>query len=691
MKKVLLLATLIFIVQIASSQEEIKTQVIESIIEDLSEKTDNEELDLSEVQEDLEFFFENPLNLNTATNAQLNSLHFLSVYQINNLLEHRKKYGLFNSFYELQLVEGFDMETIEKLIYFTKIEPIKEVSIDYKKYFSSGRHQIFTRWQRYLEPRLGYTLPDTVNKSRYLGDPNKLYIKYQYKYKDLVHWGITAEKDAGEQFFKGAQKYGFDFYSAHFQINKIGRIKKLIIGDFQAQFGEGLCMWSGLAFSKNSMVIDIKKKPRGLRYYSSSDENLFLRGIGVTFEIDKYFDLSLFGSYHKIDANINIDTLNEATEDIYDVTSILNTGYHRTKSEIQNRKTLPMRLWGMNAHIHQANFIVGFNFVQTYFDYNLNTIKYPYQLFMPQDKLTTNSSIYYQFSIKKIYAFGEIATNFKGGFAGLVGFTANLDHKLSLAVLYRNYQPQYYSFFSAAFGESTNSSNEKGIYAGLIFTPLAKIKISFYADYFEFPWLKYRLNDVYSNGIEYFTQVDYYPTRSISMNLRVKQEIKSENVSSDALDQPLQYPISREKFYLRYHLKIQLSKNLYFKTRFDVGKYAKGDTSEYGFMVYQDLNYKFKKIPLTVNLRYALFDAPYNTRFYAYENDVLYAFSVPAYFYKGMRMYFNTKYDITQKLTIWFKIGQFVYTDREILSPGSLDQIDSNHKTEVKIQIRYKF
>ena len=59
---------------------------------------------------------------------------------------------------------------------------------------------------------------------------------------------FTGEKDAGEEFFQGSQKNGFDFYSAHLFVQGFGTIKQLAIGDFQAQFGQGLTFWSGLAF-----------------------------------------------------------------------------------------------------------------------------------------------------------------------------------------------------------------------------------------------------------------------------------------------------------------------------------------------------------------------------------------------------------------------------------------------------------
>ncbi|MEZ4759397.1 MAG: hypothetical protein R2810_06365 [Flavobacteriales bacterium] len=53
------------------------------------------------------------------------------------------------------------------------------------------------------------------NSRLYLGPSYKLYTRYRFRYRQNISFGITAEKDEGEEFFTGAQPDGFDFYSAH--------------------------------------------------------------------------------------------------------------------------------------------------------------------------------------------------------------------------------------------------------------------------------------------------------------------------------------------------------------------------------------------------------------------------------------------------------------------------------------------
>jgi hypothetical protein len=94
---------------------------------------------------------------------------------------------------------------------------------------------------------------------------------------------------------------------------------------------------------------------------------------------------------------------------------------------------------------------------------------------------------------------------------------------------------------------------------------------------------------------------------------------------------------------------------------------------------------------LKAQVRLAFFDTDdFDTRIYAYENDVLYAFSVLPYFGQGMRYYFNLSYKINRNFSVWLRFSQTYFSDREIISSG-LGQIDGRTRSEVKIQVRAKF
>ena len=75
---------------------------------------------------------------------------------------------------------------------------------------------------------------------------------------------------------------------------------------------------------------------------------------------------------------------------------------------------------------------------------------------------------------------------------------------------------------------------------------------------------------------------------------------------------------------------------------------------------------------------------------YAYENDVLYSYSIPVFYDKGFRYYVNFNYNINNKITIWLRWAQTVYKDKTTIGSG-LDEITGNKKSELKMQVRYLF
>jgi hypothetical protein len=94
--------------------------------------------------------------------------------------------------------------------------------------------------------------------------------------------------------------------------------------------------------------------------------------------------------------------------------------------------------------------------------------------------------------------------------------------------------------------------------------------------------------------------------------------------------------------------------------------------------------------PVSANLRLQYFETDdYNSRLYAYENDVLYSFSIPVFYEKGYRYYLNINYDLSRKLSAWFRISQTIYPNRSSIGSG-LDEINGNRKTEIKLQMIYR-
>lgn len=661
----------------------------ENLTEEIAAGTDIQ-VDYTVLFEDLYNYYEDPLNLNMAGYDQLKKLHFLNDFQIQCLLDYIKENGELLTIHELHYIYGFSQKEINFLVPFVTVNPVSSREpVMLTNALKKGRHEIFLRTQRILEKQKGFkTVSDSILEqnpdiNRYLGSPQKLYTRYKFHSGDRIYAGFTAEKDAGEELFNGNNKYGFDFLSAHLQLNDISIFKTIHAGDYHLQFGQGLTLWSGLTFGKSSYVLNIKKRAEGIKRYTSSEENMFFRGAAGTVSIGD-FNITPFYSHKKRDANI-IDTISPG---FYEFSSFQNTGYHRTPSENYDEKAITETAYGANISYKKENFQLGTTFINSRFGGELHEKERVYNRFDFNGSEITNIGIDYQANIQKINIFGETTYGNKGW--GMIhGTMIYVNNLVAFSAFYRMYQKNFYAHNGNALSENSNNANENGFYAGTEIRPLKYWKISAYADIYKFPWLKYNANAP-SVGSDYLVQADYTPDKNFEMNFRLKYENEYEN------DIPEDTSITKldrmNNLKIRFNISYMVSNNITLRNRLELSRTEKQDElPDKGYLLYQDIIYKFHRFPADLYFRYAMFDThSYNSRIYVYENDLLYSYSIPSFFYKGTRTYLMIKYTALEGIDIWLKYALTSYSNRESIGSG-LSEIDGNIKSEIRFQLRVKF
>ena len=663
---------------------------LEEKIEKIAEES-GEEVDMNTLLDKLLYYREHKIDLNNTTREQLNELVLLNDLQIEAIFNHIATQGKFIAIQEVQTIDEMDHETIIRILPFVTVNTtgvFEKFSVE--KLYLDGKNSIILRYQQVLEEQAGFEEQTEENyqaNKSYAGSPQKLYLRYRYNYANRISFGFTGEKDAGEQFFKGNQKQGFDFYSAHLWIRGKGLIRTIAIGDFQAQYGQGVVLWSGLAFGKSTDVLNLKHNARGIVPYTSTDENAFLRGGAISFGLKK-FQLDIFYSKHKIDGNIdeNPDTANEE-EDI--VTSFLEGGYHRTLNEVNNKHTVSESHGGGHLSFKTKEFEIGATAVST----NYSVVRAPtpsdYNQYDFSGDHNFNSGMDISYLYKNISLFGEAGRSMNGAWRYLAGALLSLDPRFGLSILNRHYDRDYQALLSNAISESSKDQNENGTMFGISARPIRYFTLNVYYDMFRFPWLKFEA-DAPSSGYEYVAQLNYTPTRTFDTYFRFKQQNKPENFSGDA--SPLSGLQDAVQSNFRFNIKYKITKSFTLSNRVEYVILEKMRTGkETGFMIYQDINFKPMRSKFSLSLRYVLFDTEtYDTRIYAYENDVLYAYSIPSYYYRGSRYYMMVHYSIVRGIDCWLRIGRTEYNNQETVG-SDLDEIDAPHKTEVKAQIRFQF
>lgn len=658
--------------------------VVEQQLENLTEANEDAETEDDSYLQRLQAFNRNPLNLNNADAGQLEELKLLSPIQISNFLSYRKLLGPLLTIYELQAVPGWDIMTIRKILAFVTVSTRQEIFTSLAERLQHGDHIILARVSAVMEKSKGYLIDSSSGKNFYPGSRSKVLLRYKYQFKNLLQYGFTAEKDAGEQFFRGAQKSGFDFYSAHFFVRNIGAIKSLAIGDFSVNLGQGLTQWQSLAFKKSSDISNIKRQADVLRPYNSANEIIFNRGVGITLQ-KKNWEATAFVSYRKLDANITSDTL--SNEDF--VSSLQTSGYHRTTSENEDRHVQGQFTTGGNISWTSEKLHIGANAVHYNFEQNISKAGLLYNKYSLSGNHAGNYSVDYSYTFENMHFFGEAAVDEDMDKAVVNGLLISPDAHINMSFLYRSISRGYQSLYTNAFTESTFPSNESGFYSGISVTPVSSLRIDAYADFYHFPWLRYR-TDAPTSGSEYMMQATYTPNKQVECYVRYRTEKKPINFNPDEL--PLNPVLARPKQDLRSQLRYKINREFTFRSRVELLWFdKKGKLPESGYLIFTDFIYKPLLRPLSGNIRLQYFETDgYNSRLYAYENDVLYSYSIPVFYDKGFRWYVNVNYDITRQLTIWLKISQTIYPEKDGIGSG-LDFINKNKRSEVKLQAIYRF
>lgn len=658
----------------------------EQLLENITENNeDSETEDDSYLQEMLQYQ-KTPINLNTANESLMKALRVLSPMQIQYFINYRNYLGKLINIYELQSVPGWDIATIQKIRPYITLNEKEDIFTSLKSRLKNGDKTLLLRAGQIIEKSKGYLIDPTSGKNYYPGSPQKLLIRYRYNYKNNLQYGVLGEKDAGEQFFKGSQKQGFDFYSAHFFAKNIGIIKSLAVGDYTVNMGQGLTQWMSLAFKKGPDVLATKRQADILRPYNSAGEINFHRGVGITLAKNNW-EGTVFGSYKKVDANFSAGDTNRIEDDF--ITSLQISGFHRTKSEVDDKGVQRQLAIGGNVSYQVKNLHVGVNAIQYLFKYPLQKQAEPYNLYALSGKSFGNYSTDYSYTYKNLHFFGEaaITDNQYPGFINglLISTSSNVD----MSFVYRNISKGYQSLYTNAFTENTSPTNEKGLFSGITIKPTDAWRVDAYVDIYKFSWLKYRVNAP-TTGSDYFAQLTYKPNKSLEIYSRFKFEKKSINYNPDNLT--LSPVISQPRNNWRTQFSYKLTSSFTIRSRTESVWFDKnGKAKEKGFLMYADFLYNPPLKPISGNIRLQYFETEgYNSRLYAYENDVLYSFSIPVFFGKGYRYYLNINYDVTKKIALWARIAQSIYPDQNIIG-SSLDEIKENHKTELKLQLLYKF
>ena len=251
MKILLLLAAFLAVMPGSDRTGAILTITGAVSLEDLDEQT----------VERFESLASHPLKLNLCGRSRLLSSGLLTEYQTASLLDYRSRTGDIMSWSELSLVDGFSPALAKALQEFCSLESSSAPGIPESR---KASHDLMVR---------AAVKGDGHNKPDY---------SYGAKYNFLlgerleVNWGSrTTYSDS--RFTPGTASVAY--YGK-------GRIGKIVAGDFNARYGQGLLQWSGFSMSSYSSVTAMMRKGTGISASRSFTRSL--HGIGADFDLGRW-------------------------------------------------------------------------------------------------------------------------------------------------------------------------------------------------------------------------------------------------------------------------------------------------------------------------------------------------------------------------------------------------------------------
>ena len=412
----ILVVLIIFSVSVIYAQTFTIDNILEDIYNQLSEEGD---VPLEEVQEELMDIAAHPINLNHTTADELSRLHFLSDEQIDAILLYQYQHP-FQDIYELQLIDCLKDYEIRNLLTFVYVGEVKEDKKMYvREVFHYANHEITLR-------------ADARNIEDFEGDPMYGKLRYRFNYQNRVQAGVTIGRSTGIP-WKDID------YGGYIQLKDIGPMKTVVAGNYQASFGYGLVVGSPFKRGKTAYIQSTATTDEGVKKFSSvGDSYNYFHGVGATAKVSNWADVSAFYS------------LREEKE---------NQWHH---------------VVGLNATGRWKRVKVGVTAIENISD-NGNR-----ELGIGKAVLGANAR--WNMGKVDLWGEVATSQGSKWGIAGIAGVRYTPLSDLNLLAIYRYYSPDYNNMYANALCSWTRMRDEHGGYFGIEYNRLINWQLSAFGD-----------------------------------------------------------------------------------------------------------------------------------------------------------------------------------------------------------------
>ena len=651
----------------------------EDFVEDYVANDERSEMLSSEQLEELTELHASPLNINDADSVALIQLPFLSVQQVHSICSYVRRYGALHTLSELQLIPLLDYRTRNYLSLFVYCGPLEEredTSGRWRKWIN-GRHEVVARLDVPLYKRDGYK---NYSEEELLQYPNRRYwgnalyhsLRYRYRYRQEIAYGITLEKDAGEPF--GADgNYPYDSFTGYVMWQPHRTLYTLVLGNYKLNFGQGLVVGSGFG----SFAPSMQRRPNGvsswLKKHSSVSESDYFQGCAAVFNWNKVF-VAPFVSYRSLDANLQGDSV---------ITSFKTDGYHRTQLERSKKNNCTAWAGGVHAAWQNTSFSVGVSAVVTGYSLPLVPRDVLYRKYALRGSLFSASGLDYAYRGRLWNAEGEVACSEKGAWAFCNTIRCYPVNWLSIVSQQRFYSYRYVTPYSFAYHMGSGVQNEEGVYVGMEGRLGPAWLLSASTDWSYFPWATYRTVSAskggkWSLGIRYGTTAGHVLELSYQGRLQERDRNNADEV----------YRMQTYRHKLRLQWQTSASENIRWVASLD-GICNQTEQNRYGWMASGRFYWKNRTVSLAAASAYYHTDS-YDERIYLYEPNLLYAMSFPMCYYRGISEVVTATFRLSRHWHVSCRYKLEHYFNRSVISSGQ-QKINGPTKQDLSFQLHCLF
>lgn len=569
---------------------------------------------------------DNPVNINDT--AAVATMPFISPFQYRALCNYILLYGQLMSLKELAFVPGFDSVTITLIGPLVKAEPYAD-DRSFKPW--QGHHTLVTGIGGTIEQARGY------GNGHYEGDNLRALLCYTYNYQNRINIRFAADKDPAEAWGKG------NYYGYHIMLSDIGRIRRLVIGRYNLQFGQGLTLWTGMA-PFNITGVSPMRFGQGIKPAGAFYEDDYLEGIAASVGVGLGLEATTFAS--RVDGS---------------------------------------SLLGGRIGYRKGNFVAGATMAYSLLDDSVSLHDNLYNAHYFRGKHLVNIGADAMWQWRRLTLYGEAAVaGDSGSVAIAAGALVQADSRNRFGISIRHFDEAYHNLHAQAYAIGS-TMNESGVALDAIIRLPLRVDATLSLDLHSFPALRYGAYTP-SSGQWLRLRLDRSFGRNFSATVRYAYRYKERNIPN--IDSAVYLDEGTLRQQVQAEARSVFGRWSVMARGIGCRFVTENGIRQTGWVAGASARYTHTRLQATVAAAWYDVDG-YYARIYFSESSLQYAWTMPALNGRGLRASVVLRYSLTDRIMLAAKYAVTLVPGQEAIGSGD-SQTEGNHRQTWHLQLRLK-